>query len=204
MTVETGLGLRERKKAATREALSRAALRLAIRHGAAGVTVEGIAAEAGVSPRTFHNYFAGKEEAIVSPLTDGARDLIDALRARPAAEPVWTSLRAVLGAGLPSGPREETLALLRVIKDEPALLARQLGGLGEIQRQIAEVIADRTGTDAGRDLYPHLLAGVVAVTLRVVAEARVNGGTGADLPELIDSAFAQLRAGLPPPDPRPA
>ncbi|GAA2594991.1 TetR family transcriptional regulator [Actinomadura fulvescens] len=198
MTVE--MGLRERKKAATREALRLAAMRLAVEHGVERVTVEGIAAAAGVSPRTFHNYFPGKEEAIVATLTEGAQAVIDGLRARPAGEPVWDSLRAVLvGIMLPPETRAETIALLRVVKDNPALMGQQLCGIGEMQREIAEIVAARTGTDAERDLYPHLLAGAAGTAMRAAVELWAEGTTGTDLPDLIDEAFAQLRAGLPPP-----
>ncbi|GAA0266095.1 TetR family transcriptional regulator [Actinomadura nitritigenes] len=196
----TETSLRERKKVATRRALSRAAALLAVERGVEGVTIEAIADAAGVSPRTFHNYFPGKEEAIVAPLTDGAQAVIDALRARPAGEPIWDALREVVReALLPTDTRDETIALLRVVKRNPALVGKQLCGLGEMQRQIAEVVAARTGTHAGRDLYPHLLAGAAGVAMRTAVDLWVDGRSGADLPELIDSAFAQLRAGLPGP-----
>lgn len=196
----TETSLRERKKVATRQALSRAAALLAVERGVEGVTIEAIADAAGVSPRTFHNYFPGKEEAIVAPLTDGAQAVIDALRARPAGEPIWDALREVVReALLPTDTRDETIALLRVVKRNPALVGKQLCGLGEMQRQIAEVVAARTGTHAGRDLYPHLLAGAAGVAMRTAVDLWVDGRGGADLPELIDSAFAQLRAGLPGP-----
>jgi AcrR family transcriptional regulator len=60
------MGLRERKKAQTRAALSWAALRLTVEHGFNNVKVEDIAEAAGVSPRTFNNYFSSKGEAIVA------------------------------------------------------------------------------------------------------------------------------------------
>ncbi|MQY09090.1 TetR family transcriptional regulator [Actinomadura macrotermitis] len=198
------LGLRERKKAATRAALSRAAARLAVRRGVAAVTVEEIAAAAGVSPRTFHNYFPGKEEAIVAPLTDGAEAVIAGLRARPAGEPIWESLRRVvrdvlLPSGAGGGVDTETLALLRTVKADPSLVARQLCGLGEMQRRITEVIAGRTGTDPSRDLHPHLLAGAAGLALRTTVDLWADSGGTADLPALIDEAFERLRAGLPGP-----
>jgi AcrR family transcriptional regulator len=89
-------GLRERKKAATRKALSEAAMELAMEHGMANITAESIADAADVSPRTFHNYFSSKEEAIVAVVADNAGEMIEAFRARPPAEPVWDSLENAL------------------------------------------------------------------------------------------------------------
>jgi AcrR family transcriptional regulator len=57
--------LRERKKAATRLAIERAAVDIACDQGYEAATAEAIAAEAGVSLRTFFNYFPSKDTAIV-------------------------------------------------------------------------------------------------------------------------------------------
>ena len=58
-------GLRERKKAATRLAIERAAVEIASEQGYEAATAEAIAARAGVSLRTFFNYFPNKDIAIV-------------------------------------------------------------------------------------------------------------------------------------------
>ena len=76
-------GLRERKKVDTRRALSDAALRLAFEQGLDTVTREAIADLAGVSLRTFNNYFTGKYEALAYRQTERLRRSIDVLRQRP-------------------------------------------------------------------------------------------------------------------------
>lgn len=59
--------LRERKRAATRLAIRRAAIELGLAHGYENVTVDMICAACSVSPRTFFNYFGNKEGAYISP-----------------------------------------------------------------------------------------------------------------------------------------
>src|SRR6266481_5108814 len=78
-------GLRERKKQATRKALREAALRLALERGWDDVRVDDIAEAAGVSPRTYNNYFSSREQAIVAAVT-AERDarVAEAVAARPA------------------------------------------------------------------------------------------------------------------------
>ncbi len=85
-------GLRERKKEATRAALSWAAVRLTVEHGWSGVKVEDIAAAVGVSPRTYNNYFSSKAEAIAFRYLERALGLAAELRAGPPDEPLWEAI----------------------------------------------------------------------------------------------------------------
>src|SRR5712692_1098848 len=59
------LGLRERKKLKTREAIQREAMRLFQKHGYEETTIEQIAAGAEISPSTFFNYFPTKEDVVL-------------------------------------------------------------------------------------------------------------------------------------------
>ena len=62
-----------------------------------------------------------------------------------------------------------------------------------------EVIAERTGTDAARDMYPRL----VAATVRAVGDAATEAYVVADPPVaitvLVRQGFAAIAAGLPEP-----
>ncbi|MFN3525161.1 MAG: TetR/AcrR family transcriptional regulator [Paracoccus sp. (in: a-proteobacteria)] len=57
--------LRERRRQQTAREIQQAALRLSLRIGYPAVTIDLIAAEAGVSPRTFFNYYPNKQAAIL-------------------------------------------------------------------------------------------------------------------------------------------
>jgi AcrR family transcriptional regulator len=173
-------GLRERKKVATREALSAAALRLARERGPENVRVDDIAEAAGVSPRTYNNYFSSREQAIMVALAAerGAR-VGAALRLRPADEPLE---QAVVAAVIEqyAGDGEPDHDALALITSAPALQAEFLDTIAAIERPLAEAIAARTGTggssdgdsgsDGRGDLGSEVLAAAVSAAARVAAE----------------------------------
>src|SRR5690242_4574375 len=90
-------GLRERKKAQTREALCDAALELFNRDGFEQTTVEDIAEACDVSPRTFFRYFRTKEDALFAESDERCGRLLTTLRAEPLDAP---PLQAVLAGSL--------------------------------------------------------------------------------------------------------
>ncbi|MEV6641490.1 helix-turn-helix domain-containing protein [Amycolatopsis sp. NPDC051371] len=128
--------LRERKKLATREALSVAALRLALERGPGNVRVDDIADAAGVSPRTYNNYFSSREQAIVAAMTaERVLRIAAALRARPATEPL--AIRVALQRWV-SPPAENALAdkgfLVVTDRPLPELLREALDWLAPARR----------------------------------------------------------------------
>lgn len=197
--------LRERKKAATREALQAAALRLAVRDGLDTLTVEAIAEAVDVSPRTFFNYFGSKEEALLPSDETRHVELQQAIAARPADEPPLDTLHAVISdlAVRISDRREETTLRMQLVRDNPNLLPRHLANFATFERVLVEAIAARTGLDPDRDLYPSLAATVAVGALRSASQLWRNQGDDAqeaslpDLIDLVDLAFRELAAGLP-------
>lgn len=98
--------LRESKKAATRSALARAAAELVLLDGAEGLTVPAITAAAGVSPRTFHNYFASREEALVEFIRGRVAELVLELEAMPAELDLRAAVKQLVSANLQKGDLE--------------------------------------------------------------------------------------------------
>jgi AcrR family transcriptional regulator len=194
-------GLRERKKQATRAALSNAALRLAIERGFDHVLVEDVAAEAGVAARTFNNYFPSKEAAIVAEGTDRATSVRDALRARPDDEGLWTAVRHAVGAlfAVSGEPDRAWVTKARLIKATPALRVEQLKSDTAVQQLLADEIARRSGTDPRRDLYPRLVATSVIGAVRAALDHWLDTDPDTALAPMIDGALQQLAAGLPAP-----
>ena len=81
------------------------ALRLAVERELENVTVEDITAEAGVSLRTFGDYFSSKYEAICAIGTDRGRRIGATLLARPAGEPPWDAIAGAMLAHYESALR---------------------------------------------------------------------------------------------------
>ncbi|HET6664862.1 MAG TPA: TetR family transcriptional regulator [Acidimicrobiales bacterium] len=191
-------GLRERKKAETHQALAKAALHLADELGPERVTVEAIADAAGVSPRTFFNYFSSKEDAIVGIAPAQSSALLADLLARPEDEPPLDALRAVVLAAaqrLQAGG-DDWVIRHRLIQRHRSLAVTRAAWFAEVERRMTEEIARRTGLDPGLDVYPALVVNATIGALRVAIDAWQERERVGALEALIDGAFDVLAHGL--------
>ncbi len=190
--------LRERKKRSTRRALRLAALTLVAERGLDHVTTDDIAAAVDVSPRTFFNYFAGKEDALVGNDPELGEQLAAQLLARPADEEPLESLRAVLcDYALTVSIDERFWSLrLRVLEAHPHLRAALAGASADLDRTLTAAVRARLGASEN-DLYPALL---VAVTSSAVRTALWHSRTmGRPFPDVVEEVLDTLAAGLPAP-----
>ena len=188
------LGLRERKKEATRQALHEAAVRLAVEHGLEGLTVEAIADAADVSRRTFSNYFANKEEALLHSDQVRLRRLLDLVRERPPDEQPEQMLATAareLVAGDTSDPR--WIAQVRLLRRHPSLLARQVAQYADAERALADLVAERLPADPDRALRARLLAAGLLTTMRVAVQHWIEDPSSS-LPEVLDRALTLPRS----------
>lgn len=192
-------GLRERKKQATREALREAALRLAVERGPDRVRVEDIADAAGVSPRTYNNYFASREQAIVAAVTaDREVRVAAAIAARPTGARLADAVTEAVAEQF-TDPGRDAREVLLLITGRVALREAFLDATAGIAPPLAAVIADRlTGTPPST---ARVLAASVVAAVRIALEdwigtAGDTGGSGLVVPS--GSLPARLREALAP------
>jgi AcrR family transcriptional regulator len=194
-------GLRERKKARTRAAIRRHALRLFREQGYQHTTVEQIAAAAEVSPSTFFRYFPTKEDLILQDDMD--TQVAEAFERQPAGlKPVAAfraALREVAGSLSPADLDviRDTTALIRT---EPEIRARATDEFARMIMVLSAALARRTRHPADDLAVRAVAGGIIGVVLSIVLPAE---GWAADdqvimtLFERTDQALAALEAGLP-------
>jgi AcrR family transcriptional regulator len=189
-------GWRERKKAKTRAAIRRNALRLFREQGYAATTVEQIARSAEVSPATFFRYFPTKEDVVLRDDYDPL--MFAAFKAQPADLTPMQAMRSAMRAVYTALPAEE-LAQERerfaLISAVPELRAKMLEELVRTIQMIAELVAERAGRhpdDLAVRTFAGALVGVAMSTMLAMIDDPET-----DFVDLLDAAMTQLEAGVP-------
>ncbi|WP_325712041.1 TetR/AcrR family transcriptional regulator [Amycolatopsis sp.] len=191
---ERGEGLRARKKQATRIALHDAAIRLMTQAPPHSVTVEAICAEAGVSRRTFFNYFDSKEEALFLWDEEYAGHVTDAIRDDlPDASPMAAAGRAVRELFRHTVMAQSRAPLQELLVAHPELVAAGLRVGRALEDAVAEGVAARTGRDAD-DLYVQTVSAAVSAGVRVISRNWAKA-TEAGVDQLFADVFGILETG---------
>ena len=193
-------GRRDRKKQQTRSALMAAALRLVDERGFDRVTVEEISEAADVSPRTFFNYFATKEDALIGdPLVEGA-ELRERMLAMTPGVPVIGALLLAMGPAIEQiqADREVWMLRLRVIMNNPALLPVLFSRGATTEQEYIETIAARVGVGTDH-VFPALMASVTGAAFRTAMMRWAAVGGTRTLSDFVHEAFGLLAGGLTDP-----
>ncbi|MFG2093652.1 TetR/AcrR family transcriptional regulator [Streptomyces sp. NPDC048612] len=190
------IGLRERKKIQTRQAIRRAAYRLFEEQGYDATPIDQIAEAADVSPSTVFRYFPTKEDIV---LTDEYDTVLEAgLRARPTDEPMVESMRRVTVEALreiTGADRRELVQRIRLIREVPAIRGRTAENTARDATLISAVLAERTGRPAG-DLELRVISAAILAALQEAMLSWVEGGQTAELEALIHQTMDVLARGL--------
>lgn len=213
---------RERKRLETRKCITEAAVQLTLENdGIQNVSPDEIAERAGVSPRTFHNYFHSREAALGALPGDRARRVALAFSERPADEPFGDALAEAIVAEFTLGREPDKAsvtklrsimqgggfskeALRKVMADEGAR-PHFLESMRQLEEELIPVIAVRLDLDPDHDLLPRIVAaavnGAVRVATRYWLREDVEEPYTALLREAVRTAAALAEQPRPPSPP---
>jgi AcrR family transcriptional regulator len=147
------LGLRERKRLATRREIQRAVLTLCSQRGIDKVTVEEISRFAEISPRTFFNYFASKDSALVGDELELACDSdIERFIAGGPHGDVLADLATLIGLSLQNTDGDREIHELRraVMKDNSYLFTMRMATLRNFEAGLQSIVERRFAADDPR------------------------------------------------------
>lgn len=115
-------GLRERKRTALERSLADTAYALVAERGFAAVTVDDIVGVAGVSRRTFSNYYSCKEEAVAAVVRHRAEDGLATWRDAPAGGNPLRLVRSLVAHQFEAGTFGTMAEVVRLAGDHPQLV----------------------------------------------------------------------------------
>jgi AcrR family transcriptional regulator len=151
----------------TREALRQAALVRFLAQGVEDTSAEQIAADAGVSLRTFYRHFTSKHDLLFADYDAGLHWFRTALEARPAGEPLIVAVQAAIFAFPYDVSAVTKIATLRSSELDPDRIVRHIR---QVEADFAAAVEARiTGGDALPAAVDSRLE--VKVTARCIAAA---------------------------------
>ena len=192
--------LRERTRRAVQKEITDAANALFVEQGYEATTIDDIAAAVGISQRSVFRYFQTKEEIVVGKFDFVAEEMLEVLRARPAGEPVWESLRRVFDLLVPyvdaPGKHEVAEPLQRIVFSTPPLFASYLQKLQQMQDAVVTALLERAETAgipyADDDPAPRALTAAAFGCLVAAQHSWLAGGAKATFAATLDRAMATI------------
>lgn len=190
---DESLGRRARNRLATRRKLEDAAAAITLEQGPSAATIEAITAAAGVSPRTFHNYFSSREDAILGlgDLEIDARSIeahLAAARQLPIVGAVVRLLVTVCEPALADRTRQRLRLRLRlrslILQQHPELLGHlstwRADGQSMLEDAVHRILGERSARPVPRGDASVVLAACGAA-LRAHLTEREDAGEGTAL-----------------------
>ncbi len=125
MSGPDGMGLREKKRQETLKRIAATAMKLFARDGYEATTLDAIAAEAGISRRTFFHYFKSKDDILLSQQAGIGEQLIAAIDAEPDAGTPFQTVRSAMRRIAAGYPLNELIVIDRMMMSIEAVQQRK-------------------------------------------------------------------------------
>ncbi|GAA0469634.1 TetR family transcriptional regulator [Paractinoplanes deccanensis] len=190
--------MRDRKREQNRVKTVEVAWRLFMERGYDNVTVADICAETEIAPRTFHRYFAAKEDVVTDPIRRMAAIVTDHLAGAPAglsATELMSAAMREVGAFVVAH-RAWLAALRQVARQSHQLRAAHAGVPPEQEREIVRTLASRSPGAGEDDWRLRVLVVNATGVFRVWYDDYLGARLDDPLPRL-DEMLATLANGVP-------
>ena len=186
-------GLRERKRRETLKRITEAGMCLFIEKGYEATTLDDIAAEAGISRRTFFYYFKSKDDILLS-LQSGMGDMIvDALQHAPRDKRPLDAIRDAIVKVCAAVPADDMIAIDRLMRSSEAVQARKQASYIQHERALFAALRERW-PEPERETGLRLVAMLAIGATRLASDALSREGGKRPLTELLHEAFDALES----------
>jgi AcrR family transcriptional regulator len=186
------LGLRERKKQQTKQALERAAFDLFARQGYVETTVEDIAAAAQVSRASFFRYFGSKEDVLATDDDLRREAFMTSFTSQPADRPVLVAIKTAVREHLDGLCADDrTYTYTKVILSSRVLLGRayeiRMRWLRELESELRTRLAGVSNVEVVAAVLADIVLSILETSLRLATNDPER-----DFTEILDTGFALL------------
>lgn len=185
-------GVRERKRRETRQRITDAGLRLFSRNGYDATTLDAIAAEAGISRRTFFHYFKSKDEILLSLQSGLGESLVAALGRQPATERPLEAVRNAMVELAASYSLEELAAIDRLMLSSEAVQARKQASYMRDEATLFAALRERWPSES--EISLRLVAMLAVGASRLSLAAWRSEGGKRPITALLQETFDALEA----------
>ncbi|MDG3440472.1 TetR/AcrR family transcriptional regulator [Nitrospirillum amazonense] len=194
-------GLRDRKRRETMQRIAETGLRLFMENGFEATTLDAIAAAAGIARRTFFYYFKSKEDVLLAWQGSGFVEAIGpALLQEPTDQSPLAAARHCLLTLTARFETKASIAADTLLRSTETLRARKLAKMVDMERDLAQVMAERWPDRAAEELR---VAAMLAIgALRLAQEEwrldhAAHPDTARPLAEHLKATFALLDRQVP-------
>jgi AcrR family transcriptional regulator len=192
----TAEGVRERKRRETRQHIAETGLRLFLANGYEHTTLDAIAAEAGISRRTFFAYFKSKEDILFVWQHEGWSAVWEDLRSVSPDENPLDAVRAVFLRHLARHANDEMRAIDRLLRSSETLRARKQAAYEEHERALFATLCEVWRQPQRRPalrMIAMACVGVVRLSLEVWNQQE---STNRAIADVLEEGFADLKASI--------
>lgn len=187
-----GEGLRERKRRETLERIMNVGISLFVKKGYEATTLDEIAAEAGISRRTFFYYFKSKDDILLSMQSGMGEMIVAALRNEPESKRPLDAIRDAIIKVCAPYPTEDMIAMDRVMRSSEAVQARKQASYIQHERTLFEALRERW-PDPARETGLRLAAMLAIGAMRLSFETMSREAGKRPIVELLQETFNALK-----------